>query len=86
MSKHRHILEPQVSRFLVENGLSFEYPEGKDFAVCLTHYRLASRIGSSKLESNCILWRQSIAATPDQDCLEHSTRQYDQEDGPVVET
>lgn len=37
LSKHRNIFEPAVSKFLIENGLSFEYPEGKKFAVCLTH-------------------------------------------------
>ena len=39
LSKHRNILEPEVSKFLIENGLNLEveYPEGKKFAVCLTH-------------------------------------------------
>ena len=39
LSKHRNILEPEVSKFLVENGLNLEveYPEGKKFAVGLTH-------------------------------------------------
>jgi len=37
MSKHRNVLEPEVSRFLFENGLRVEYPEGRRFAVCLTH-------------------------------------------------
>ena len=37
MSKHRNILEPEVSKFLMKNGLEVEYPEGKNFAVCLTH-------------------------------------------------
>lgn len=32
-----NILEPQVSKFLVENGFRLEYPENKKFAVCLTH-------------------------------------------------
>jgi hypothetical protein len=38
LSKHRNILEPEVSKFLIENGLNLEveYPEGKNFAVCLT--------------------------------------------------
>lgn len=26
-----------MSAFLIENGLEVEYPEGKRFAVCLTH-------------------------------------------------
>jgi hypothetical protein len=30
-------LEPFVSDYLVDNGLHVEYPEGKRFAVCLTH-------------------------------------------------
>jgi len=37
LSEHRNILEPEVSRFLIEKGLKVEYPEGKKFAVCLTH-------------------------------------------------
>jgi peptidoglycan/xylan/chitin deacetylase (PgdA/CDA1 family) len=39
LSKHRNILEPEVSKFLIENGLNLEveYPEDKKFAVCLTH-------------------------------------------------
>jgi len=28
---------PEVSRYLVENGLKVEFPENKTFAVCLTH-------------------------------------------------
>jgi len=37
LSKYGNILEPEVSKFLVENGLNTEYPEDKQFAVCLTH-------------------------------------------------
>lgn len=37
LSRYRNILEPQVSKFLIENGLKVEYPEGKKFAACLTH-------------------------------------------------
>jgi len=37
MSKHKNIFVPEVSRFLLENGLRVEYPEGRRFAVCLTH-------------------------------------------------
>ncbi len=29
--------DPAVSRFLIEHGERFEYPDGKRFAVCLTH-------------------------------------------------
>jgi peptidoglycan/xylan/chitin deacetylase (PgdA/CDA1 family) len=36
-SRNKNILEPAVSKFLIENGLKTEYPEGKKFAVCLTH-------------------------------------------------
>ena len=31
------ILEPSVSKFLMANGLKVEYPDGKKFAICLTH-------------------------------------------------
>ncbi|AKB18905.1 MULTISPECIES: polysaccharide deacetylase family protein [unclassified Methanosarcina] len=37
MSGHGNIFEPRVSKFLVENGLKPQYPDGKKFAVCLTH-------------------------------------------------
>ena len=37
LSKYRNIFEPEVSKFLIENGLEVEYPERKKFAVCLTH-------------------------------------------------
>ena len=37
LSKYRNILEPEVSKFLIENSLKVEYPEGNNFAVCLTH-------------------------------------------------
>ncbi|WP_440946631.1 polysaccharide deacetylase family protein [Methanosarcina sp. T3] len=37
MSGHRNIFEPRVSKFLIENGLKPQYPDGKKFAVCLTH-------------------------------------------------
>ena len=37
LSKERDNFEPKVSKYLVENGLEMEYPDGKKFAVCLTH-------------------------------------------------
>ena len=37
LSKHRNILEPEVSKFLMEKGLKVEYPQNKKFTVCLTH-------------------------------------------------
>lgn len=36
-SNYKNILEPKVSKFLVENSSKMEYPENKNFAVCLTH-------------------------------------------------
>lgn len=36
-SKHRNVLEPEVSRQIVSDGLKFRYPDDKSFAVCLTH-------------------------------------------------
>jgi len=36
-SDYRNVFEPNVSKFLIENGLKVEYPENKRFAVCLTH-------------------------------------------------
>lgn len=37
LSGNRTVLEPVVSKFLMENGFKPEYPGGKKFAVCLTH-------------------------------------------------
>lgn len=37
LSRNKNLLEPDVSKFLMEKGLKPEYPEGKKFAVCLTH-------------------------------------------------
>lgn len=57
LSKHRNILEPEVSKFLIGNGLNLEveYPEDKKFAVCLTHdidavypSRLSVTLGAAK--------------------------------------
>lgn len=36
-STNRDTLEPVVSKHLVDNGYEIEYPDGKQFAVCLTH-------------------------------------------------
>jgi len=36
-SSYKNILEPNVSKFLVEKGFEVEYPGNKKFAVCLTH-------------------------------------------------
>jgi peptidoglycan/xylan/chitin deacetylase (PgdA/CDA1 family) len=38
-SSYKNVLEPNVSKFLVENGLNLkvDYPGNKKFAVCLTH-------------------------------------------------
>jgi peptidoglycan/xylan/chitin deacetylase (PgdA/CDA1 family) len=36
-SQNRNIFEPKASEFLMNNGYHVEYPEGKPFAVCLTH-------------------------------------------------
>jgi peptidoglycan/xylan/chitin deacetylase (PgdA/CDA1 family) len=33
----RNASEPEVSRYLIENGMQVEFPENKSFAVCLTH-------------------------------------------------
>ncbi|WP_367121914.1 polysaccharide deacetylase family protein [Methanohalophilus sp. DAL1] len=36
-SEYQSILDPVVSKYLIEKGMSPEYPDGKKFAVCLTH-------------------------------------------------
>ncbi len=55
LSNQRSIFEPRVSKFLLENGLKPQYPDGKKFAVCLTHdidavypEKLSTIIGSIK--------------------------------------
>ena len=37
LSKHANLMEPTVSKYLIDNGLNPAYPDGKKFAVCLTH-------------------------------------------------
>ncbi|AKB23621.1 hypothetical protein MSMTP_0152 [Methanosarcina sp. MTP4] len=37
LSSQRDIFDPRVSKFLLENGLRPQYPDEKQFAVCLTH-------------------------------------------------
>ncbi|HHV24334.1 MAG TPA: hypothetical protein GXX65_07295 [Methanosarcina sp.] len=37
LSSQRNVFEPEVSNFLIKEGLNPEYPEGRKFAVCLTH-------------------------------------------------
>ena len=37
LSSQRNIFEPEVSNFLIKEGLNPEYPERRKFAVCLTH-------------------------------------------------
>lgn len=36
-SKNPEVLVPLVTKYLVDNGYEIEYPDGKQFAVCLTH-------------------------------------------------
>lgn len=36
-SVHKDIQNPNVSKYLVQNGFEVEYPGNKKFAVCLTH-------------------------------------------------
>ena len=49
LSKHRNVLEPEVSAFLIQNGLKVEYPDGKKFAVCLTHDTDVVRFSGSRI-------------------------------------
>lgn len=37
LSKHKDVMNPVVSKYLVEKGFKPEYPKNKEFAVCLTH-------------------------------------------------
>lgn len=37
LSNNRCVFQPEVSKFLINNGFKVEYPEGKKFAICLTH-------------------------------------------------
>ena len=36
-STYQNVLEPVVSKYLIEKGFVFEYPDNRQFAVCLTH-------------------------------------------------
>ena len=36
-SAYQDILEPRISKYLVDNGYEIEYPDSRQFAVCLTH-------------------------------------------------
>ena len=47
-SHNRSPFDPVISRFLKENGLAAEYPDGKRFCVCLTHDLGTSRHYSGK--------------------------------------
>lgn len=63
LSRDRNILEPEVSKFLIENGLNVEYPEGKRFAVCLTHdidavYPYTSKLGIAYITLKSLKERQ----------------------------
>jgi peptidoglycan/xylan/chitin deacetylase (PgdA/CDA1 family) len=37
LSQNRNVFSPQISLFLVRNGLKIEYPGDSKFAVCITH-------------------------------------------------
>jgi len=37
LSSNRDIMDPKVSRFLIEKGFETQYPDNKPFALCLTH-------------------------------------------------
>src|SRR6267143_6804354 len=36
-TNQKDIMTPTVSKFLIDHGVSFEYPNGKPYALCLTH-------------------------------------------------
>ena len=36
-NKNFNVLQPEISKFLIKNGLKVQYPQKKKFAVCLTH-------------------------------------------------
>jgi peptidoglycan/xylan/chitin deacetylase (PgdA/CDA1 family) len=37
LARDRDATDPKASRYLAEKGLKIDYPEGKRFAICLTH-------------------------------------------------
>ena len=56
LSKTRDIFQPNVSEFLIDSGYKPEYPDGKRFAVCLTHdidsvFRTIPEIGLNSAKS-----------------------------------
>ena len=36
-STYQNVLEPMVSQYLIDNGFAIDYPDNRQFAVCLTH-------------------------------------------------
>jgi peptidoglycan/xylan/chitin deacetylase (PgdA/CDA1 family) len=53
-SRDRTIFEPRASEFLIKNGYHAEYPDGKPFAVCLTHDIDGIYASSAKKRSDAI--------------------------------
>jgi len=48
LANGRDATEPNVSRYLFEKGFKIEYPEGKRFALCLTHDIDKAYIGTGR--------------------------------------
>lgn len=37
LSQNHNVFEPEVSKYLINNGVRFEYPDDHRFALCITH-------------------------------------------------
>jgi peptidoglycan/xylan/chitin deacetylase (PgdA/CDA1 family) len=57
LAKGRDSTEPNVSRYLLEKGFRIEYPEGKKFAICLTHDIDKAYTGTSRKLLNLVRGR-----------------------------
>jgi peptidoglycan/xylan/chitin deacetylase (PgdA/CDA1 family) len=64
-SAYENCQNPTVSEFLIENGLEVFYPEGKSFAVCLTHdvdqLNLAKRVALQRITHSVSKFRLKSA-------------------------
>jgi peptidoglycan/xylan/chitin deacetylase (PgdA/CDA1 family) len=54
LSTNRNVFKPEVSDFLIKNGLKLDYPNGKKFGVCMTHDIDATHYSKVLIEESLI--------------------------------
>ena len=57
LANGRDATEPKASRYLYEKGFKIEYPEGKRFAICLTHDIDKAYVGTGRKLLNLLRGR-----------------------------